>query len=218
MIDDLNSQLEWLATLLGLAYVILAARHNLWAWPTALLSSALYAWLLWQDQLPMQALLHLVYVAMAIVGWFQWRQSFKKGHEGIVRMTIKQHLVVITLGTGLTLLIALMLSQYALSKSPWLDTTTSVFAIIVTWLVVKQRLENWLYWIIIDIVSALFFWQNQHIPMAMLYLVYTAIAVYGYWYWNQNYLKQKKSFSTSTAIEKPHPITAKAIIIDDKAL
>jgi nicotinamide mononucleotide transporter len=217
-ISDLNISLEWLATFLGIAYVILAARHNPWAWPAAFLGAAIYGWLLWQDQLPMQALLHLAYMGMAIWGWQQWQGKSSQQHQGIASMTLKQHSFVLSLGASLTLIIALFLNYYELSQSPWLDTTTSVFALIVTGLVVKQRLENWLYWIVIDITTALLFWQSQHLAMSLLYLVYTALAAYGYWYWRKLYLKQKMSLSSSTLVQNTHPRVANAIITGDKAL
>lgn len=190
--------LEVLASLLGLAYVLLMARHNIWAWLASGSGAAIYAWLLWQDQLPMQALLHLGYIVLAGLGWHQWRQVNSDTHTGISRMSLDDHLLVIGLGSALTMMSAFVLNSEGLSQSPWLDSATTVFAFIVTWMVVKQRIENWLYWIVIDITTAVLFWQTNHTPMSLLYLIYTAIALYGYWYWRHLYLNQRKLATAST--------------------
>lgn len=205
MIADYHFELEVLASLLGLAYVILMARHNIWAWLASGTGAAIYGVLLWQDQLPMQALLHLGYIVMAGLGWYQWQQNSATEHSNIQRMSIDDHLLVMGLGTALTVILAFILTSEQLSQSPWLDSATTVFAFIVTWMVVKQRIENWLYWVVIDLTTAWLFWQTHHIPMAVLYLVYTGIALYGYWYWNQLYLKQKTQATPSTQPQSDAP-------------
>lgn len=208
--------LEVLASLLGLAYVLLMARHNIWAWLASGSGAAIYAWLLWQDQLPMQALLHLSYIALAGVGWYQWRQANTATQTAIERMSLNEHFLVIGFGIALTLIVAYILTTERLSQSPLLESATTVFALIVTWMVVKQRIENWLYWIVIDLATALLFWQTNHTPMSLLYLVYTGIAVYGYWYWRHLYLNQRKLATASTHPDNWDPISATAITTDDK--
>ncbi len=213
---DYAFALEVLASLLGLAYVLLMARHNIWAWLASGSGAAIYAWLLWQDQLPMQALLHLSYIALAGVGWYQWRQANTATQTAIERMSLDEHLLVIGLGSALTVMVAFVLNSEELSQSPWLESATTVFALIVTWMVVKQRIENWLYWIVIDLTTAMLFWQTNHTPMSLLYLIYTAIALYGYWYWRLLYLNQKKLASASTLIDSSAPLSAKTREADDK--
>jgi nicotinamide mononucleotide transporter len=113
-------------------------------------------------------------------------------------MSLDEHFLVIGFGVALTLIFAYLLTTERLSQSPLLESATTVFALIVTWMVVKQRIENWLYWIVIDLATALLFWQTNHTPMSLLYLVYTAIALYGYWYWRRLYLNQRKLATAST--------------------
>ena len=146
----------------------------------------------------MQALLHLSYIVLAGVGWYQWRQANTDTQTAIGRMSLDEHFLVIGFGISLTLIFAYLLTTERLSQSPLLESATTVFALIVTWMVVKQRIENWLYWIVIDLVTALLFWQTNHTPMSLLYLVYTGIALYGYWYWRRLYLNQRKLATAST--------------------
>jgi nicotinamide mononucleotide transporter len=200
VITNYHFELEVLASLLGLAYVILMARHNIWAWLASAVGAAIYGLLLWQDQLPMQAVLHSSYIVLAGLGWYQWKQINNEHHSSIERMSLDEHLVVIGFGLALTLLFAYLLATKRLSQSPLLDSATTVFALMITWMVVKQRLENWLYWVVIDLTTAVLFWQTNHLPMAFLYIVYTGIALYGYGYWHQLYLKQKTQAKPSTRL------------------
>ena len=71
---------------------------------------------------------------------------------------------------------------------PIVDSFTTVFAIIATYMVTKKVLENWLYWIIIDTVSVyLYFSKDLHLT-SLLFITYTIIAVFGYFIW----IKQAK--------------------------
>lgn len=182
--------LETLAALLGLIYVLLAARHNLWAWPAALLSSGIYAALMWADQLPMQSLLHSYYVLMALLGWVSWHRSQQSGHtngQDIRRMRRHEHALMLFGGALLTWLAVNHFPLQQHSQSPWLDSATSIYALLATWLIVRQKLENWLYWIAIDSISCLLFVQTGHLAFAALYALYTGIALYGYLTWRTLY-------------------------------
>jgi len=75
---------EVTAALLGMAYVILAARESQWCWPMAFISTLIYTVLFWEGQLPMQALLNFYYMAMAIYGFVLWRQHQQKNDQLVI--------------------------------------------------------------------------------------------------------------------------------------
>ena len=62
-----TSKLEWLAVVLAIAYVLLAAKQNSWCWLCAFASTAIYTWLFWQVTLPFQSMLNFFYMIMAAV-------------------------------------------------------------------------------------------------------------------------------------------------------
>ncbi|MDP5041289.1 MAG: nicotinamide mononucleotide transporter family protein, partial [Paraglaciecola sp.] len=75
LLQQLSAQsgLEALAVVLALAYVWLAAKQNIWCWPCALLSTAIYTFVFWEVTLPFHALLNVYYMLMAVYGWLQWQ-------------------------------------------------------------------------------------------------------------------------------------------------
>ena len=66
---------EWLAVVLAFAYLVLAARENIWCWACAFFSTALFIWLFHQGALISESLLNVFYLVMAVYGWHQWRQG-----------------------------------------------------------------------------------------------------------------------------------------------
>jgi len=184
---------ESLAVLLGLIYVTLAARHNRLAWLAAFANTSIYAVLLWQDHLPMQALLNGYFMLAAIYGWFHWQNdSTEETAPIILHITRNEHLFLIILGTTSTIILGYLLDLYALSQQPYLDTFTTVFAMMNTWLMLQNKLESWLYWIGIDLVNLWLFASTGHEPTLILYAVYIVLSVYGYLNWRKYIKKQHR--------------------------
>ena len=76
-----------------------------------------------------------------------------------------------------------VLSTYTDAKMPLLDSFTTVFSIFATIMVVKKVLENWLYFIAVDIASIYLYYSRDLDQTAILFIVYTLIAIFGYFNW-----------------------------------
>jgi len=178
---------EILAVALGLIYVTLAARHNHWAWAAAFVSTAIYSVIFWLDNLPMQASLNLYYMGIAVYGWYQWQQHQETSQPiTVIQMSTKEHVIFLGIGTISTLMIGYGLTQLALSQSPYLDTATTLFSMLNTWLLLKNRLENWIYWVIIDIANIWLFTTTEHYTTLILFSTYILLSIYGYLSWRKN--------------------------------
>jgi nicotinamide mononucleotide transporter len=180
-----TSWLEWLAVLAGIAYVVLIARQQRGGWISGGLSSAIYIYIAWQARLPLQAGLQLFYVVMAVYGWHTWSQAADGGPPRIARWPLRWHLVGLVMVIVAALLAAHALALESASAWPRLDALTTCTSLLATWLVVRSVLENWLYWIAADAVSACMFYLQGHSLTAMLFLAYLIIAVIGYVSWRR---------------------------------
>ena len=117
---------------------------------------------------------------MAGVGYYMWNKDNK---EEIKEWSELKHLGIILLGTILTFFMGFYFSIYTDSVMPITDSFTTIFSLIATYMVVKKVLGNWLYWIVIDLVSVyLYFNRDLHLT-SLLFVVYTIIAVFGYFSW-----------------------------------
>ncbi|RDV25268.1 nicotinamide riboside transporter PnuC [Alteromonas aestuariivivens] len=191
-----TSLAEWLAVVLALAYVWLAARQNSWCWLCAFVSTSIYTWLFWQVTLPFQAALNVFYMVMAVYGYYQWGKE-SSADTGIRSWPLWWHLLLIpALWLAALGLANLAASQFS-SQHLWLDASIQLFSVITTFMVAHKVLQNWLYWVVIDIASAYLCLQTGLLLSACLFLGYVGFAVYGYWQWNREWEGQY-------ATEGPH--------------
>ena len=185
---------EYLAVLLGLAYLVLAMKQSLWCWPAAFISTAIYTILFWQGFLYMESFLNFYYLLMAVYGWWQWRGSKAVNTEEETQITktiqswsITKHAAWIVVGTLIAISLGYLLDTYTQARMAYLDSFTTVFAIITTYMVTQKVLENWLYWIVVDLASVYLYVQNQYFPTAVLFALYTIMVIQGYRIWLKEY-------------------------------
>ena len=181
---------EILATLTGVGYVILAARRNRWCWIIGAVSSALIALLAGLAQLPMQGGLQLFYVGMSVFGWWSWTRSSVAGELPVGVWPYSWHLGAALVLTALSLLTAHWLARETDAAWPLLDSFTTWFSLLATWLQARARLENWLYWIAIDVVLVFLFYARGRPLLALLNLIFIAIAAAGYIAWRRRLRSQ----------------------------
>lgn len=187
----LTSGWELLAVLLAAAYVVFAIRQSLWCWPAAAISASIYTVLFLQSGLLMESALQVFYVLMAGYGYWQWTWRSKKtgvaanGSLAITTQPLLWHCKWILWLAVCSLAIGTLLTLYTQADLVWLDTTTTVFSLFATFLVARKLLENWLYWIVIDLTYVGLFWYKGFYPTAILFAVYTVMACLGYITWRK---------------------------------
>ncbi len=193
---------EWAATLTALVYVYLAARDSQWCWLFAAVSAVGWAYQsLVAYALVSDALLQLFYLIMAGVGLYRWRKSRPErvdnqalDHLAIEslpvapefrRMTLREHLLTIGGSVAVGLLLGMTVGALATATQTYLDAITTTFSIAATFLLIGRRLENWLYWIIIDAVYVYIYLRSGAMLFALLMVLYVVMAGYGYWQWRR---------------------------------
>ncbi|NJB86856.1 nicotinamide mononucleotide transporter [Lewinella marina] len=191
---------EWIATAAALAYVYLAARDSNWCWFFAALSAALWGYQSFVVyQLVSDALLQAFYLVMAGVGLFRWQRTRGTRPENemldglavepappetdIQRMSILEH--ALTLGGGLAtgLLLGYTVGSLTTATQTYLDAVTTTFSVIATFLLIGRRLENWIYFIVIDAAYVYIYLRSGALLFALLMVLYVIMAVYGYLAW-----------------------------------
>jgi nicotinamide mononucleotide transporter len=178
---------EALAVLSGLVYVVLAVRLSRWCWVAGGLSALIYIWLFAHARLPMQSLLQVWYVGVAVFGFFRW------SHEGTTRVSLlswRGHAAGIVASLLLAGAIAHFLAAETQAAWPHLDASTTMFSLFATWLTARAKLENWLYWIAVDAVQAWLYAAQGLVFTAFLFLVYLVIASAGFIEWLKTYQRQ----------------------------
>ncbi len=186
------SPLEITAVVLAIAYLVLAIQQNIWCWACAGVSTAIYVWLFIDARLYMESGLNAFYFAMAIYGWAVWRSGRTDGHERpVVRWPLSTHGVA-----GGAIVIASLASGYLLSRHtdaafPYVDSLTTWAAIWATFLVARKVLENWWYWLLIDVASVVIYWLRDLQLTALLFVVYVFMIPFGLVAWTRSFREQQ---------------------------
>lgn len=182
---------EIAAALMGVAYILLAARESQWCWLFAFLSTLVYTALFWEGQLPMQALLNFYYMGMAIYGFWLWQKHGKQTDTLLIsRWPWKKHFGFIAVGLVVSALLSAYLQHSGQSQSPVLDAYTTVFSVMNTWLIARKVLENWLYWVVVDGAATLLYVQTGYYATAVLFVLNTILAIAGFISWVKLYRQQ----------------------------
>jgi nicotinamide mononucleotide transporter len=184
-----TSLLEWIAVLSSLFYIIFIARKNSVAWFFALVGSSIYVYLCFISQFYLETILQLFYVSMAIIGWLLWNKKQEISFN-IIQWKGKQHMVNILISSILTLILGNFFQVYTDQALPYLDAFTTVFSISATFMVAYKVLENWLYWIVIDIASMpLYAYRDLNLTV-VLFGIYTIVAIVGFVRWRRTFKLQ----------------------------
>jgi nicotinamide mononucleotide transporter len=183
--SQLLTAVEITATIAGVVYVILAARRNRLCWIAGAIGSALFGVLAgWRD-LPMQAWLQVYYVGMSAYGWVTWTRQSRDGNLPVTTWSWQGHLIAGAVLVAISALTARGLAIFTEAAWPFLDSLTTWFSLFATWLVARAKLENWIYWIIIDGVLVFLCYMQDMPLMASLYGFYVFIAAAGFIGWRR---------------------------------
>ncbi len=185
------SPAESVAVVLAIAYLLLVIRQNIWCWVCAALSSAIYVWLFIVARLYMESLLYAFYVGMAAYGWIIWQRG---GHDDAnlpIRVwSLNTHIVAVAAIIVLTLSAGWFLSNFTQAAYPYVDSMTTFAAVWATFLVARKVLENWWYWLAIDVVSIAIYWVRGLELSAVLFVIYVILIPIGMSQWWKTYRLQ----------------------------
>ncbi|NMM41403.1 nicotinamide riboside transporter PnuC [Pseudoalteromonas arctica] len=182
------SHWEYIAVALSMAYLLLAIKENLWCWPAAFFSTLIYTIMYWNGALLMESLLHFYYMYMAVYGWVIWRKGDANKHQLVITSwRLYQHLFIIISTSIVALIFGYVMNNHTHADFAYLDSFTTCFAVVTTYLVAKKVLENWLYWIVIDAASMYLYYEKGYYPTLALFIFYTIMAAWGFKTWYEEY-------------------------------
>ena len=184
-----QSTLEVLAVVAAILYLVLAIKENIWCWLFAFISTSLYIYLFHSVSLLSESLLNVYYLIMAVYGWYQWQFGNNKHERNITSWSGKKHLSLIIPTAMAVPVLGYVTSQYGASL-PYLDAFTTCFAVLATVMVAHKVLENWHYWLVINITSVYIFASKGLYLTAAMFGLYVILTIIGYINWKRHYASQ----------------------------
>ncbi|MBY5991265.1 nicotinamide riboside transporter PnuC [Ferrimonas balearica] len=181
-----------MAVLLAIAYLLLAMRRSLWCWPAAAGSTVIYMALFWHVALLMESVLNFYYLLMAGYGFWQWRFGGDRGAGlALTRWSWTTHLVIIAGTTAVALGLGYLMDTRTHADLAYLDALTTCFAVVTTVMVARKVVENWLYWVVIDLVSIYLYLEKGLYLTSGLFLFYVGMAALAYLQWRDQHRKEQ---------------------------
>lgn len=190
-----TSLTEWFIFIFALVYVLLAAIENVWCWLFGILASALSIYLCYMGNLFLESGLQIFYVFMGVYGWYEWLYGNKKKQQAlqtavdtelpIVSWNLQKNISLFLIGGILWVLFGYIAYRYSTQALPYLDAFITAFSLVATWMTARKIIENWIYWIIIDASAVVLYASRDFYLIALLYVIYTIIAIIGYFQWKK---------------------------------
>ena len=186
--------------MIGVVFTILSVwyskRENILVYPTGLVATGIYVYILLEFSLLGDMLINAYYFVMSLIGWYLWTRKVDETHFiPVTKTTLKEKKWSALL--FISAIIFVFLVYYAFDKydtwTAYVDTITTAIFFVGMWLMAKKKLENWIYWIIGDIITVPLYWYKGLIFSSILFAVLTIIAIYGYKAWKKNLNKSPQT-------------------------
>ena len=183
------SWIDIVGAIIGVAYIISEYRADRWFWPLSLVMSAFYIVIDFTSGIYANGAICCYNFIMSIYGILVWRglvQSKNGGERPITSCPRRYWPALIATTAALSVGLWWLLGWLGESQYPWLDGISSALTIVAMWMLAQKYLEQWLLWIVVNIVSTiLYFWKGLY-PTGVLFIVYVIVAVLGYLRWRKD--------------------------------
>jgi nicotinamide mononucleotide transporter len=219
--STLNIILEIIAAILGVSSVFYAKKENILVYPTGIISTGIYVYLLSQWALYGDLIINIYYTLMSIYGWFMWTQVSGKTHQTlrITRTNYSDKLKAIAIFVFTAIFVIFVYRYYEVMPNlnfgdsmkfvtqklgsgslkefreaiPYLDTFTTSAAFVAMWLMANKKIENWTFWIITNIFSIPLYFVKGYGFTGIQYTIFLMLAFLGYKEWKKNLNKQSQT-------------------------
>lgn len=180
--------LELVAVVFGVISVLYARKNNILVYPTGLISTILYVYILFEFQLYGDLIINFYYTIMSFLGWYLWAKT-KDGNDEFPISTISRKEFVISSLIFLITLTFVALIYYFFDKfthwTAYVDALTTGLFFVGMWLMAKRKIENWILWIIADAISIPLYFYKGLTFSSFQFILFTIIAILGYKEWKR---------------------------------
>ena len=187
--------LEFAGLIFGLLAVVFLIKEHILTWPAGIIYVLISFVIFWNAKLYGDFLLHIVFLILNIYGWYSWSNKTTNEDKNVaiqklpLTQSIKTFLFtclgIIVFAQAL-IYIPTWIEGMPSASLPYWDSTTSILSVTGMWLTTKKYIDNWYYWLVVDILATgIYFYKD--IPFyAVLYFIYIGLAVAGYIAWKKS--------------------------------
>ena len=188
--------LEIIAVISGFLSVWFSKKENILVFPTGMVSTAIFVYILLVFGLLGDMLINAYYFFVSIYGWYVWSRRVDDTHFIPITETTskeKRQSLILFISTVLFVCALYLYFDKFNNWTAYVDTLTTAIFFVGMWLMAKKKLDNWVYWIIGDVISVPLYWYKGLIFTSLQYFLFTIIAIFGYFAWKKSLNKRPRT-------------------------
>ncbi len=185
--DVFDVVLEIIAVIFGLLSVWFSKQNNVLVFPTGMISTSIFVYLLYKWVLLGDMIINGYYFVMSIYGWYYWTKRKNNIVTPITRLNYKEKKISAYIFISSIILIFLVYQYFNKwnSITAYIDNLTTAIFFVGMWLMANRKLENWIFWIIGDLISVPLYLYKGLVFTSLQYFIFTFIAIAGYYSWKR---------------------------------
>lgn len=179
--------LEMFAVLFGLISVWYSKRNNIIVFPTGMISTAIFVYLLFKWSLLGDMIINGYFFIMSIYGWYVWSRKKNEAFTPITSLTKKEVIPSVFIFFFSVIIVYLVYIYFDMwnSYTAYIDNLTTAIFFVGMWLMANRKIESWFFWILGDVISVPLYLYKGLTFTSLQYLIFTFIAISGYYTWKK---------------------------------
>ena len=179
----------------GTLSIALLIKQDIRTWPVGIAYTLASLYIFFTAKLYADFALHILFLIMSFYGWYNWSQGNKELNSELpVSSESKKVLIFsITICSFLIIFSSNLFIVYTDADLPYWDNTTSILSVLAIWLQSRKKIESWLFWLTIDILSVGIYFYKELYFYSLLYSIYVVMAFLGYVTWLESYRNDKRN-------------------------
>ena len=190
--SNTDISLEIIAVFFGFLSVWFSKNNNILVFPTGLINTSIFVYLLLKWSLLGDMLINAYYFIMSIYGWYFWLKGTNNTVSPISKVSNKDIRIVVLLFISSSVFVSLVYSFFDKWETivSYIDILTTAIFFAAMWLMAKRKVESWIFWIVGNIISVPLYLHKGLAFTSIQYFIFTVIAIAGYIKWKELYNKQ----------------------------
>ena len=185
--QTLDISLEIIAVVFGILSVWFSKKNNILVYPTGMISTSIFTYLLFKWSLLGDMMINAYYFVMSVYGWYIWRRKVNNIVTPISKVSSPEKI------TSLIIFFFSLSFVYGIynyfdkwgSYTSYIDNFTTAIFFVAMWLMANRKIENWIFWIIGNIISIPLYFYKGLTFTSIQYIIFTVIAISGYYTWKK---------------------------------
>ena len=188
--------LEICAVIFGFLSVWYSKQNKIWVFPTGMISTAIFVYLLLKWELLGDMMINGYYFIMSLYGWYVWTRKVDDTHvTQITKTTPKEKKLAISIFIATLIFVYFVYQAFDkwINWVAYIDTVTTAVFFVGMWLMAKRKIENWLFWLVGNLISIPLYFYKGFTFTSFQYFGFTFIAIFGYFAWKKNLYKNQST-------------------------